>query len=225
MSDAALEAHFKQGEAWDDELIYALRSQRTIWMMVALISLTIALAAVIAVAGLTPLKRVEAIVVEIDKATGKAEVITTYDGDVSKLSVQEQLAKYFINKYLIARESHNPNLDLEDNYALIQALSEGVAFNTYAKRFTEGHTDNPFARYGNNKVKVKISSISFLRGDTATVRYKLIEQKTQEADTEIYYIDILNYKFVNVPTGEAARLKNPLGFKVTEYRSDLEIIQ
>lgn len=225
MSAAAPEANFKEGEAWDDELIHGLRSQRNIWMIVAVVSLVIALAAVVAVAGLTPLKRVEPIVVEIDKATGKAEVTTTYDGDVSKLSVQEQLAKYFINKYLIARESHNPSLDLEDNYVLVQELSEGVAFNIYAKRFSDGHPDNPFTRYGNNKVKVKISSISFLRGDTATVRYTLIEQKAQEADTATHYIDILNYKFVNVPTEEAARLKNPLGFKVTEYRSDIEIIK
>lgn len=225
MSTAISEVHLKQGEEWDDELIYALRSQRNIWMIVAVVSLAIALAAVLAVSALTPLKRVEPIVVEIDKATGKAEVTTTYDGDVSKLSVQEQLAKYFINKYLIARESHNPNLDLEDNYVLVQELSEGLAFNVYAKRFTDGHTDNPFTRYGSNRVKVKISSISFLRGDTATVRYTLIEQKAQEADTATHYIDILNYKFVNVPTEEAARLKNPLGFKVTEYRSDIEIIK
>ncbi len=225
MTAAAPEANFKEGEEWDDELIHGLRSQRNMWMIVALVALAIALASVIAVAGLTPLKRVEPIVVEVDKATGKAEVTTTYNGDVSKMSVQEQLAKYFINKYLIARESHNPNLDLEENYVLVQELSEGVAFNIYTKRFTDGHTDNPFTRYGSNKVKVKISSISFLRGDTATVRYTLIEQKAQEADTEIHYIDILNYKFVNVPTEESARLKNPLGFKVTEYRSDIEIIK
>lgn len=225
MTPAAPEDNFKEGEEWDDELIHGLRSQRNMWMIVALVALAIALASVIAVAGLTPLKRVEPIVVEVDKATGKTEITTTYDGDVSKLSVQEQLAKYFINKYLIARESYNPNLDLEDNYVLVQELSEGAAFNIYAKRFIDGHTDNPFTRYGSNKVKVKISYISFLRGDTATVRYKLIEQKSQEADTVVHYIDILNYKFVNVPTEEAARLKNPLGFKVTEYRSDLEIVK
>lgn len=225
MSAAAPEVNFQHGQEWDDELIHGLRSQRNTWMIVGIVSLVIALVSVIAVVGLTPLKRVEPIVVEVDKATGKAEVTTTYDGDVTKLSVQEQLAKYFINKYLIARESHNPNLDLEDNYVLVQELSEGVAFGAYAKRFSDGHPDNPFARYGSNTVKVKISSISFLRGDTATVRYTLIEQKAQEADTQTHYIDILNYKFVNVPTEEAARLKNPLGFKVTEYRSDIEIVK
>jgi type IV secretion system protein VirB8 len=225
MNSAAPDHYFEQAEDWDNELIRGLRSQRNIWMIVGLISLLIALMAVAAVVGLTPLKRVEPIVIEVDKASGKAEVATTYDGDVTQLSVQEQLAKYFINKYLVARESHNPNLDLEDNYVLVQELSEGAAFSNYAKRFTEDAPDNPFTRYGNNTARVKISSISFLRSDTATVRYTLIEEKGQEADKQTHFIDILNYKFVNVPTDEAARLKNPLGFKVTEYRSDIEIVK
>jgi len=225
MNTAAQEEHLKAGEAWEDEIISGLRSQRNTWMVVAGVALAIALFAVIGVMGLTPLKSVEPIVIEVDKASGRAEVATTYKGDVTQLTVQEQLSKYFISKYLLARESHNPNLDLEENYVLVQELSEGVGFSTYAKRFSEGHPENPFSKYGSSTAEVEISSISFLRSDTATVRYTIVERKVQESDAVTHYIDILNYKFTNVPTSEAARLKNPLGFKVTEYRSDREIVK
>ena len=220
----AEEIHFSEGEKWEEDVIKNLRSQRNAMTIVSIISLIVALVAVFAIAALTPLKTVEPFVVEVDVKTGRAEVLSLYRGDVKTLSINEQLAKYFIGKYLVARESHNPNLDIEENYVLVQELSEGRGFNTYAKRFADEHPENPFSRYGENTAKVKIISISFLRGDTATIRYSITEQKTQEADLVTHYIDILNYKFTSVPTGEAARMKNPLGFKVTEYRTDQELL-
>lgn len=223
MGAANKQDYFQQGETWEAEVIQSLRSQRNAWVIVAIVALVLATVGVFAVMALTPLKRTEALIVEVDKASGKAEIVTAYDGDVRTISVKDQLAKYFINKYLVARESYFPTLDVEENYVLVQEFSEGAALNNYAKRFLADSPENPFIKYGSSTVKIKIVSISFLRDDTATVRYTLTVQKGQEADKVTSYIDILNYKFVNVPTEESARLKNPLGFKVTEYRSDIEI--
>ncbi len=156
------------------------------------------------------MKTIAPIVVEVDKATGRAEIQTIYDGDVRNLSTQEILSRYFINKYVIARETYDRNLDLEENYNLVQELSSAESFAAYAKRFTTGHADNPFSVYGDNRVKVKVNSIGFLRGDAAMVKYSLTEQKKQEGDIEIYYNAISTFnKFVNVPSLESARLKNP----------------
>ena len=66
MNSSAPDHYFEQAEDWDDELIRGLRSQRNIWMIVGLISLLIALMAVAAVVGLTPLKRVEPIDIVVD---------------------------------------------------------------------------------------------------------------------------------------------------------------
>lgn len=218
------EENFKAGESWEGEIINGLRSQRNILAVVAVLALAIALMAIIAVASLTPLKRVDPFVIEVDKSTGRAEVLSLYDGDIQTLSISEQLSKYFIGKYLVARESHNPNLDIEENYLLVQELAEGQGFNSYANRFIDGSPNNPFERYGANTARIEIASISFLRNDTATVRYSIIESRPQQGDTTTHYIDILNFKFTNVPNSEEARLKNPLGFKVTEFRTDQELL-
>ncbi len=225
MSTESEANHFDHGEQWEDELIYGLRSQRNKWAAVAIVCLLIALFSVLSLLALVPLKTISPIVIEVDKATGRAEIQTIYDGDVHSLSTQEILSRYFINKYLIARESYDKNLDLEENYTLVQELSSAESFAAYAKRFATGHVDNPFSVYGDNRVKVKISSIGFLRGDAAMVKYSLIEQKKQGGDVETYYNAIIHYKFVNVPSLESARLKNPLGFKVEEFRRDIEIVK
>jgi len=220
----AQEKYLEEAALWHTEVFLTLRRNYKIACIVAAISLLLACLSVFALAAIAPLKTVEPYVIEVDKATGEAKVLTEYKGDVQQLTIEKSLSKYFLNKYLIARESHDPKLDLEDNYRVVQNMSEGEAFRMYSKRFGTDHPDNPFTKYGDNTVEVEVRSISFLRSDTATIRYELV-QTTQENEIRTQWIDIVSFKYTNPPTTEQARLKNPLGFKVTEYRTDREVVK
>jgi type IV secretion system protein VirB8 len=215
-----IDKYLEDAETWEDEVILGLKNQRNMLFIVTAISLVIGLFSVVAVIALTPLKTVVPFVIEVDKSTGSSKILTIYDGDVKKLSIEEQLSKYFIKKYLVARESFNPNLDLDENYLLVQGLSEGKAFDLYKKRFIEDSDDNIFVKYGSKSTSVGNVTTSFLRSDTAIVNYSLKIIDLKGTDEIKNYNDIVTFKYTNVPTTDEERTLNPLGFKITEFRTD-----
>jgi len=218
------ETYFNEAEEWHSEVILKQRSQLKIAYMIAGGALLLASLTVIALVSIVPLKTVVPYVIEVDKLTGEANVLKQYTGDAQKLSIEEVLSKYWINQYLIARESYSPKGDMEENYNKVRFLSEGKAFDAYSKRFADDSPDNPFKKYGDGRVAVVVQSISFLRKDTATIRYQLV-QTTADKEIRSHWIDVINYHYTNTPTDESQRLANPLGFKITEYRPDQEVVK
>lgn len=215
---------FTEAEDWHSETVLSLHSQVKIYKIVGIISLCLSFLAVFSLTQLIPLKKTIPYVIEVNKITGDAKVLKIYSGKIENISFEETLSKYWINQYLIARESYYPNLDIEENYLKVQHLSEGKAFSEYKKRFSDGNPKNPFVKYADDLVRVKVLSISFLRKDTATIRYDLI-RSTKTTETITRWIDILKFKYTKTPETEATMLENPLGFKITEYRIDSEMIE
>lgn len=220
-----IKAHLKAGEEWSQEVILSLRS-RNLWLcFVTGISLALAIACVVAIQAMLPLKTVEPYVIEVDKVTGESKVLKQYTGTIESTSIEEVLSKYWLNKYLIARESFNPKIDLEENYSQVESLSEPAAFMPYSNKFKDGAPGNPFSKYGVNHARVVVKTISFLRKDTATVRYELIEESsTGDVLKSTKWLDIITYKYTKTPATEKEALANPLGFKVIEYRTDAEVV-
>lgn len=215
---------YTAGDEWFAEVVLKQRRHTAVAYCIAVLGLFLATACAFAVAALSPMKTVVPYVIEVDHITGEARVLKQYAGDVEKLTIEEVLSKYWINQYLTAREAYSPKSDLEINFTKVKFLSEGKAFDNYARRFTDESPDNPFKRYGDSRVSVEVKSISFLSKETASVRYELIQSGT-EKETRTYWVDVINYHYTNTPADEAQRLTNPLGFKVAEYRSDREVIK
>lgn len=217
--------HTKEGDEWAKEINLSLRSRLNKLSIGFGLAMILSIVCVATVWALIPLKTVEAFVVEVDKVTGETKVLKQYTGTIENTTLEEVLSKYWINQYMIARESYSPKLDIEENYAKVEALSEPNAFQVYAKRFTDEAPDNPFTKYKDNRVRVAVKTISFLRKDTATVRYELIEERQNgEAVKTSKLMDILQYKYTKTPTIEKDAFANPLGFKIIEYRTAQEVI-
>jgi len=218
------DAYYQTAEDWHSEVVLKQRSQLKIAYVIAGLSLLLASLCAFAIASIAPIKSVVPYVIEVDRTTGEANVLKQYTGEIQKLSIEEVLSKYWINRYLIARESFSPKTDMEENYNTVRYLSEGKALDNYAKRFADDNPENPFKKYADGRVTVEVKSISFLRKDTATIRYELVQTSTDK-ETRSHWIDVINYHYTNMPSDESQRLTNPLGFKVTEFRSDREVIK
>jgi type IV secretion system protein VirB8 len=66
--------------------------------------------------------------------------------------------------------------------------------------------------------------VSFLNKRTAQVRFSSTET-SQTAKKEDAWVAIVSFRFVNLPETEEDRFINPLGFQVTAYRVDQELVQ
>lgn len=221
--ETELKEYFDKARRWDqDRLSSAIRSRNLAWV-VALTSLGLATAGVLAVAGLTPLKRAEPFVVRVDNATGAVDVMTGLTGQKG-ITYQEAVSKYFVGQYVRARESWNPQA-AEDNFRQVAIMSTSPVQSDWAAYYRGSNPKSPQVVYGaSGSVVVHIKTISFINSKVAQARFHKSEVKNGQP-SESDEIATITFTYTKAPMAESERLRNPLGFQVSDYRADPEILR
>jgi type IV secretion system protein VirB8 len=218
-----LKGYFDEAKRWDqDRLAAAQRSKRLAWTVAACAGL-LALAAVGAVAALTPLKTVEPFVVRVDRSTGAVDVMTGLKGQ-DHLTYDEAVSKYFLALYVRAREGWLPQA-AEQNFRQVSILSTPAEQQRWADDFRPSNPESPQVLWGDNGVSlIGVRAISFVSPKVADVRFHRILRQAQQT-TESDWIATVAFTYTKAPMAEADRLRNPLGFQVISYRSDPEVVR
>ncbi|MBU0801459.1 MAG: type IV secretion system protein, partial [Alphaproteobacteria bacterium] len=129
-------------------------------------------------------------------------------------------------RYLSARESYNPNPSaLRENYEFVALLSGKSALKEFQLLWNGENPDNPSIKLGRKaSVDIKIQSVSFLNERTASVRFsrELREDSLLKTST---WNAIIDFQYVQKPMKMIDRFSNPLGFQVTSYRINPEIME
>jgi type IV secretion system protein VirB8 len=222
MRAADLERYLEESRGLErDYLEELVRSRRAAWRVAAgtAVLVAIALAALLA---LVPLKRVEAFVLRVDNATGAVDLVTTL-GD-RQASYGEVVDRYFLNKYVLARESYDYET-LQTAYDTTALMSIAEVQREYAALF-----DGPKARDKvlANRVRLVVRVRSIAPGttrNTAVVRFAtraVHGDGTSEPEESL--VATIGFRYVGGAMHEQDRLVNPLGFQVTSYRVDPEIV-
>ncbi len=212
---------------WYQDLYQSTRISRNRWFLVGVVALILAGIEGLALVFLTPLKTVEPYVLQVDNKSGMTTVLKPLrDNQENVLTQEEAVTKSFIVKYVIARETYDPQ-DLNRNYDLVRLMSSGDESGKFNESVANGNPQSPVERYKTNTARtVKISSVSFLdqKKKTAQVRFMTTEV-TRHETKEDYWVAILTFRYINAPMDETDRLNNPLGFQVISYRVDQEIVK
>ncbi len=212
---------------WYQDLYQSTRISRNRWFLVGVVALILAGIEGLALIFLTPLKTVEPYVLQVDNKSGMTTVLKPLrDNQENVLTQEEAVTKSFIVKYVIARETYDPQ-DLNRNYDLVRLMSSGDEAGKFNESAANGNPQSPVERYKTNTARtVKISSVSFLdqKKKTAQVRFMTTEV-TRNETKEDYWVAILTFRYINAPMDETDRLNNPLGFQVISYRVDQEIVK
>lgn len=219
-----LKRYFAEAKRWDqDRLASAVRSKRLAWTVAATAG-GLAVAAVLAIAGLTPLKTVEPFVIRVDQATGAVDLARGLSEETGPVRYEEAVSKYFLAQYVRAREGY---LDTaaEENFRLVSILSGPTEQRRWADRFRGTNPDSPQNLYGRAaEVSVSIRAVGFINPEVANVRYRRTVRRAQQVE-ESDWIATIAFAYTRAPMTEADRLRNPLGFQVLSYRSDPEVIR
>ncbi len=218
-----LKVYFEEAKRWDqDRLASAQRSKRLAWAVAASAG-ALALAAVGAVAALTPLKTVEPFVVRVDQSTGAVDVMTGLKGE-DHLTYEEAVSKYFLSLYVRSREGWLPQA-AEQNFRQVSILSTPAEQQRWADAFRPSNGQSPQVAWGANAVSlIEVRAISFVSPKVANVRFHRIVRQSQQT-TESDWIATVAFTYTKAPMAEADRLRNPLGFQVISYRSDPEVVR
>lgn len=219
-----LKTYFAEARRWDqDRLSAALRSRRLAWS-VATVASSLAIVAVAAVAVLTPLKTTEPFVVRVDQSTGAVDVVRGLSSAEGPATYDEAVSKYFLGQYVRAREGY---LDpaAEESFALVSILSAGAEQRRWADVYRGSNPDSPQNLYGpGTEVVVSIRAIGFINDGVANVRFHRTVRQAQQI-TESDWIATVAFTYTRAPMSEPDRLRNPLGFQVTSYRADPEVLR
>lgn len=219
-----LRRYFEEARRWDqDRLAGALRSRRIAWIAAGAASL-LAVAATAAVAMLAPLKTVEPFVVRVSEDTGVVEVMRGLSAEDGPVRYEEAISKYFLAQYVRSREGY---LDpaAEDAFRLVSLLSAPAEQRRWAEAYRGSNPDSPQNVYGRDgEAIVSIRAIGFIGDGVANVRFRRtvrLAQQTIESD----WIATIAFTYTRAPMTESDRLRNPLGFQVTSYRADPEVVR
>lgn len=198
-----------------DHLGELVKSRKRAWQ-VAIGAGVIALAAVVAVAGLTPLKQPpEMYVVRVDNATGTIEHVSTLGQPMEDYG--QRIAKYFLNTYVLNCEGYSWQT-IQEQFDTCALLSSAPIQTQYGQRF-EG-PDAVTTRLGTlGTADVQVHSITLGANQAAIVRFTKTERDvtTGNATRVRHLIATMAYQYADVPLTEEVARRNPLGFQVMRY--------
>lgn len=197
--------------------------QRKILVLVTLFSLACTLATVVTIARLTPQKTVEPFVIQVDQKSGVTQTVDPMN--VRELTSNEVVNNYHIVNYIRARENYNIH-DLARSYNMVRVMSDGQK--VYPQFLRQADPNNPesnTARLGSGGERViKFQSITYLNPKLVQARV-VAQERVGTNVRQKSLIILLAFEYVKMSLTAEERYINPLGFRVTEYRVDEDILQ
>lgn len=161
-------------------------------------------------------KEFDPFVIQIEKNTGVAKVVNPIGSEA--LNGDDALARYFIKKYVVARETYNA-VDFETRARdTIRLLSTGQIYGFY-RGYINNKDNDPSMKYGQkNATYITIKSWSKLDAQRYVLRFAIAETAGKR---QIYNkIAIVDYRYVPISLNPGEEDINPVGFQVTGYRVD-----
>ncbi|EJF92293.1 hypothetical protein ME9_01695 [Bartonella taylorii 8TBB] len=222
MKEKDIEQYIAEARLFDQDRMLASRRITRISLVIAGIAVTVAILSSLAVITLTPLKTVEPFVIRVDNSTGIVEVVEALKEGPT--NVDEAITRYFAAKYVRAREGFEAE-EIQHNFQTVSLLSSPEEQDRFAAWYGARNPQSPQILYKHATVRITIKSISFINQDVAQVRYyKTVRDNDKNREFITHWVSTLTFQYINAPLSVQNRLVNPLGFIVSEYRTDSEVV-
>ena len=180
-----------------------------------------------------PLKERVPYLVMADPYTGTASV-ARLAGNFNErdVTMEEAINKSNVAQFVLARESYDSGLIGQRNWRTTLSMAGPAVAPAYINLHAEHNPERPFRIYGTGRsVRTRILSIVLIGGGEgrrpsgATVRFQRSLYDKSNGRVEPIDARIATLEFAYNPElrlSDEDRLLNPLGFRVTNYRVDLD---
>lgn len=225
--------HTSQVQTWFEDRYQTVLVQRNILLLFLVFALVSVLFAIVSVTQIATSKTLEPFIIEIEDKTGITTMVRPYDREY--FSSNDALRRYFLMKYLTAREAYNA-FDYHYNYyTIVRLLSSGEVYSAFRRSISADNPNSPISYGDKIQRSLKIKSITFLPPPprtgkenaqyrpsiTAQIRYIVVE--TGQRGGEKHRIATINFDFYDLKMTQDERYINPLGFQVIGFRVDEEV--
>jgi type IV secretion system protein VirB8 len=160
-------------------------------------------------------------ILRIDQATGAVDVLSQMKAVESTYG--EVVDSYWLNQYVLNRESYDDHT-IQTLYETTALLSSHSVQQEYYALF-EG--DKARDKVLGNSIQQIVhihSIIPNIKNQTAVVRFTTQEKSSQGFSESKHFLATIGYQYKSSAMSVKDRRFNPLGFQVTSYRVDPEIL-
>lgn len=222
-SREALGAYYKEAASWNRDRVSAIHNSRRIAWWIAGVAAAIALLEAIALVLLMPLKTVEPYTLMVDKTTGYVQALKPLDQ--AKISPDSALTQSFLVQYVIAREGFDI-ATLNANYRKVALFSADTARSSYLQQMQVSNPASPLTLYPRTTtLDVRMKSVSPIGNNAALVRFDTVRSDAGAQPQPLNsWVAVIRYRYSSAPMSLEDRFVNPLGFQVTSYRKDQEVL-
>lgn len=162
------------------------------------------------------------LILRVDNATGAVDQVTAMK--IEDVSYGEVIDEYWLNQFVLNRESYDYNT-IQQNYETTALLSAPDVQKEYYELY-DGANARDLVLSNRARIRVKIKSIQPNNQGQATVRFTTTEIRDNGTVPRSQdWIATVGYRYVQGPMNRSDRRVNPLGFQVTSYRADPELIR
>lgn len=199
---------------WFDERYEIAATQRNWVFALSLFCVIGIIISVFAVTKISLSKEFDPFVIQIDKNTGVAKVVNPLDSDA--LKADDALARFFIKKYVVARETYNP-ADFETSSRDIVRLLSTPQIYGFFRGYINNEENDPLIKYAqSNSTFLTVKSWSKLEKNRYVLRFAISETS---GNRNVYHrIAIIDYAYEPMEMNPGDEDINPVGFRVTGYR-------
>ena len=225
--DLELEQYFSEAASWDrDRGLLLERSEKRAWR-VAGVSWVLLGLAIGALLGLMPLKTVKPFVIRVDNTTGVVDVVPEYG---ARGTEQELVSRYLLTHYVTLRERYFYAL-AETDYQEVGAFQSPRLNQEWMELWDINNAPSPINLYKDGTtVRVQAKSVSFFQranglNDLAQVRFtRFMRAGGTGSEQATHWIATIQFAYVKPSEDVKDRARNPLGFRVVDYRREPEVM-
>jgi type IV secretion system protein VirB8 len=222
-SREALDAYYAEAASWNRDRIQEVRSSQRIAWWIAGVAAAIALLEAVALVLLMPLKTVVPYTLMVDKTTGYVQALKPLDQ--AKIAPDTVLTQSFLVQYVIAREGFDI-ATLNTNYRKVALFSADTARTSYLQQMQASNPQSPLVLYPRTTtLDVRVKSVSPIGSNAAMIRFDIVRSDAgAQQQPPSAWVAVMRYRYSNAPMSLEDRFLNPLGFQVTSYRKDQEVM-
>ncbi|MDR2527348.1 MAG: type IV secretion system protein [Rickettsiales bacterium] len=213
-----------QLKSWYSSKYQIVVIQRNILFFISFFAVVSVLLAIVFVRQIMSSKSLVPYVIELEEKTGVPTVVEQLNQ--SQFTADATLKRYFVFSFVKSVEGYNPGT-FKDDYRKVRLFTTPNVFRQVSKAINPKNEKSPALLIGNRgMIEVALKSISFVNAQKATVRFRLknvgqvvgfINNRDMIADVEFVFADL--------KLSAEDRYVNPLGFQVTRYVVDQELVQ
>ena len=224
--EPTLDRYLLEAQSWEmDRARRAMRSSKIAWTVAGTASV-IALLAVGAVAGLTPLKQPVPVVIRVDSSSGIVDIVPTYEGTTD---IEQVVTRNLLSNYVIARERYFYGT-AEADYELVAAENSPRLNQDWAALWNVNNPLSPLNVFKDGTtVRTQVRSVTFLKLESgkdrlAQVRFSRYTRPGGTGEEQVsHWVSTVEFAYTQPSKDDKTRSLNPLGFRVIEYRREPEV--